>query len=148
MLTPRKLAAFHSHILGEPNSGCHLWMGTLSEKGYGKLGNLRAHRISWEINNGNIPDGICVLHKCDTPACVNPAHLFLGTHGDNSADKVRKGRQRGPGMGSAHKLAKLCEAQVIAIRHDDRRAEIIAAEYGIKKRNVFRIKAREGWRHI
>lgn len=67
--------------------------------GYGKLksddGLIGAHRASWILANGPIPDGLCVLHRCDNPPCVNPAHLWVGTHADNAADKVAKGRARG-----------------------------------------------------
>lgn len=78
---------------------CWLWTGSLTKSGgYGQLsrsralGPIRANRISYELHIGPIPDGLCVLHLCDTPACVNPAHLFLGTRGDNARDMARKGR--------------------------------------------------------
>ena len=83
---------------------CWLWTGakwqdkTKRRLGYGKAyscGKIRkAHRVSWEISNGNIPDGLCVLHKCDVPLCVNPEHLFLGTVVDNVKDMVSKNRNR------------------------------------------------------
>jgi hypothetical protein len=81
---------------GGPN-GCWLWTGCKNEWGYGLASwagrkNLRVHRISYEIASGTIPAGKLVLHKCDTPACLRPDHLFLGTDADNMLDKQRKGR--------------------------------------------------------
>lgn len=77
-------------------SDCWIWIGGLNSKGYGCLsveGKIEsASHVSWELNFGPIPDGFDVLHKCDTPRCVNPDHLFLGTHTDNMQDKVKKGR--------------------------------------------------------
>ncbi len=80
--------------------GCWLWVGAKQHNGYGYLHSgghsirkpLRAHRVSWELHNGPIPDGLRVLHSCDTPCCVNPAHLFLGTQSDNMKDCAAKGR--------------------------------------------------------
>ena len=76
---------------------CWLWQGaTYCRMHYGCLGiggrTTRAHRFSWELHNGPIPDGLCVLHRCDVPRCVNPDHLFLGTKLDNMKDRTAKGR--------------------------------------------------------
>jgi hypothetical protein len=81
-------------------SGCWIWMKALSGgNGYGITWDgqkvVRAHRASWLAFNGSIDDGLCVLHHCDTPSCVNPAHLFVGTQADNIRDCVRKGRPVG-----------------------------------------------------
>lgn len=80
----------------EPNTGCWLWGGHTNEDGYGKLsveGKLKsAHRVSFEAFNGKITKGLLVCHKCDTPQCVNPDHLFLGTQLDNMRDMSIKGR--------------------------------------------------------
>lgn len=78
-------------------NGCWIWSACLKNtKSYGRMRIARktqtAHRVSYQIFVGDIPDGICVCHKCDTPACANPNHLFLGTHSDNTKDAFQKGR--------------------------------------------------------
>jgi hypothetical protein len=81
-----------------PFHDCWEWVAAKNEKGYGKFSigtthtNLKAHRVSWMLANGSIPDGLFVCHRCDNPGCVRPDHLFLGTPKDNMIDKVRKGR--------------------------------------------------------
>lgn len=85
----------------DPNSGCWLWTAGLTTNGYGstmirvqgKQYARRAHRLSYELHCGEIPDGMFVCHKCDTPACINPDHLFLGSPKDNVVDMIQKGRR-------------------------------------------------------
>lgn len=97
-----------------------------------------AHRISWAIHHGEIPQGFGVLHKCDTPACVRPDHLFLGTQRDNNLDRDKKGRA----------ASKLKPEQVLAIREDDRLYRLIAADYGITLGQVCNIKKNIRWKNL
>lgn len=82
-----------------PNDGCWVWMASKQPSGYGKFWTgeklVRAHRHSFEVFVGPIPDGRCVCHRCDNPACVNPGHLFLGDNSDNMKDCHRKQRLKG-----------------------------------------------------
>jgi HNH endonuclease len=91
-MTP--LERFEAKYMPEPNSGCWLWMGSIRGQGYAQtgVGERYAHRFSYEHYKGKIPEGMRVLHKCDTPTCVNPDHLFLGTAKDNTHDALKKGR--------------------------------------------------------
>ena len=85
----------HSQFVTE--SGCQIWTGRINHNGYGTLGidriTKRAHRVSWELENGAIPVGLFVLHRCDVRCCINPSHLYLGTALDNTNDIDRRGRR-------------------------------------------------------
>src|ERR1700761_3720809 len=101
---------FFDSVMPEPNSGCWLWVGSLNENGYGTIGvaykTQLAHRVSYRLHVGPIPDGLNVLHKCDVPCCVNPDHLFPGTQETNVIDMENKGRALHY-EGEAHGRAKL-----------------------------------------
>lgn len=94
---------------------------------------------------GPIPKGIAVLHKCDNPACVNPDHLFLGTHKENMQDKVKKGRHV---VGSAHVNSKLTEQAVIDIRSSDLSPGELAMIYGVHPGTIRNVINRKQWRHL
>lgn len=132
-----------------PGSDCILWAGAKSSAGYGarRVAGVMygAHRWAYMQEFGPIAAGLWVLHKCDVRACVNPAHLFLGTNKENMQDKCNKGRQaRGEKDGNA----KLTEAAVISIRADRRPRRLIAADHGVSIDTVGRICRREAWRHV
>jgi len=98
---------------------CWNWLAS-KRNGYGRIWsgedkNLAAHRVSWELKHGKIPDGMKVLHVCDNPSCVNPRHLFLGTQTDNIYDMCEKGRQVAP-RGENMWKSILTEDQVKEIR--------------------------------
>lgn len=147
-------ARLDHYSMPEPNSGCWLWLGSLCTSGYGLLGigNRKiaaAHRLSWEAARGQIKDGMQVLHKCDVRACINPGHLFLGTHLDNMRDRDAKGRREPrKAKGTKHGMSKLTAEQVIAIRADTRSHRDIAADYGVAKSNVQAIRAGLTWAHL
>lgn len=124
---------------------CWLWTGNTS-KGYGRIRSgrrmLRAHRVSWEIANGPIPEGMDALHTCDNPSCVNPAHLFLGTHLDNMRDSVSKGRMH---IGENHPSHKLTLSQVRDIISSPLGYRRLASIYGVNRKTIQRIKKGIKW---
>lgn len=141
---------FENFVMPEPNSGCWLWIGGTNRQGYGQIGDgkgkdVRAHRVSWKIHNGPIPKGMNVLHKCDTPPCCNPKHLFLGTLQDNMDDCCKKKRQA---YGSRNFKAKLADADIIKIRQDTRFAKEIAISFGVSTNTIDSIRENRTWKHI
>lgn len=130
------------------NDGCWIWTGSTRPNGKGVLyprhsvgdKSVGAHRFSYELANGKIPDGMYVCHKCDTPLCVNPDHLFIGTHHDNMKDMVDK-RRSFVGRGENKKgLAKLTNEQANEIRQSTLSQSKLGEIYGVAQTTIGRIK--------
>jgi hypothetical protein len=130
---------------------CWLWAGRKNAQGYGRFdvgdGAVFSHRLVLHFEGLDVPSGMDVLHRCDTPACVNPEHLWLGTHVDNMQDMLHKGRHI-TFRGSAHKRALLTEQKVLEIRADKRNNAPVAKEYGVSASLVGNIRARRCWKHV
>jgi hypothetical protein len=147
--TGRFMASFRQEN-GEQR--CWEWSGARLPRGYGVIRvhgeQMKAHRYAWQLFCGPIPDGLWVLHRCDNPPCVNPKHLFLGTHADNVADKVAKGRHT---KGEQFRQAKLTDAavhQIRTLRAQGMSIHNIGRRFGIGKSSVSRIVRRQSWRHV
>lgn len=145
-------------VKGGPDE-CWLWTGRPTRAGYGQLQvngrHAYAHRFSYELHYGPIPEGMYVCHTCDVRNCVNPRHLWLGTHLDNIADAARKGKYRGRSSTGAHqadptrKRAKLSPEQVIAIRADRTSStRALATQYGVGLEAVARIRRGQTWKGL
>lgn len=149
---------FFSRVEYEPNTGCWLWSGAPGAGGYGVAkfdGRYqKAHRVSWALHSGSMPPrDVKVCHRCDTPACVNPAHLWLGSQADNVADMMAKGRHRTSSrFGDENPMAELTGDNVWAIRLMLRyqrfsQAEI-ARSYGVSPMTISRIANWQTWPHV
>lgn len=133
---------------------CWVWTGHRLPKGYGHFrvdgGLQKAHRVSYELHKGPIPEGHVVCHSCDNPPCVNPAHLWSGTAVENNADRDKKGRHV-RSVGSKHGMATLTEEQVLQIRAlaaAGHTRKTIGAQFGITRFHLHEILTRRTWKHI
>ena len=148
-MTP--IERFEKKYIPEPNTGCWLWIGHCKSNGYGQAGSRKtddrfAHRESWRLHKGPIPNGLHVLHRCDVRCCVNPDHLFLGTPTDNMKDCSAKGRTA---RGEIHGCAKLTEDQILEIRKAPNTGHgTLAAAYGVTPSNITAIKRGISWKHL
>lgn len=137
---------------------CWLWLAGVGGGGYGRIsdgegGHVAAHRVSYEIANGEIPDGLHILHSCDNPPCVNPAHLRVGTAKDNVADAISRGRMVIPGnRGERNPAAKLSADSVHSMRVEYDASSVTAVEladrYGVSLATVNDVVHRRTWAHV
>lgn len=131
---------------------CWEWQGTFDPKGYGLASILRrkhvfAHRLSFEMNVGD-PGRLCVLHRCDNPACVHPGHLFLGTRRENNEDRDRKGRAA---CGEGHWYAKMTKSEVRRMRElaaQGVAGDVLATMFNLARSATYAIIRGESWKHV
>ena len=154
--TSKQRLRFWAKVERRGSDDCWLWIGARAN-GYGlfRLDTQRrasAHRISYAHHCGPIPDGLWVLHDCDTPLCVNPRHLHLGTHRDNMREAVERGRQA---VGERAANSKLTADDVREIRRRCRkrgeggeRQDDVAEEFGISRNHIWMIIHRRAWKHL
>jgi hypothetical protein len=150
---------FWENVYAEPNTGCWLstfsaiggrkWSGRRPGKGHTAMSvhnrHVLTHRFSWEMHRGPIPEGLCVLHSCDTPECVNPDHLFLGTVVDNNADMREKGRHQ---HGETHVCAVLTDDEAREIYDSDEPNNVLAERFGISSSVISGIRHGRAWIHV
>lgn len=152
MYSEKSLKRFWAKVDIQPE-GCWLWTGKTIYDGYGYIrmgGNPeRVHKVSLKLHLGReIQEGMMVCHTpllCHNRLCVNPNHLREATHIDNCNDKLIDGTYQ---FGETATSVKLTEAQVIAIRDDDRLHRIIAEEYGVARTTISALKRRDTWTHL
>lgn len=151
------LARFESRVARADGDACWLWTAGKDRKGYGAISldakMHKAHRVAYQVHRGAIPAGMLVCHRCDVPACCNPEHLFLGTHADNTADMVAKGRaNREPRrVGVNNPASKVTPDAVRQIRELKRRGVTgrqISRLFGIAESQVSNIVHGRHWRHV
>ncbi len=140
----------------DKSGDCWLWIGAIKGGGYGsfryKESQVIAHRHSWFLKNGQIPEGMCVCHTCDNPPCVNPDHLWLGTHADNMRDRANKKRGvSNPPLGEQAYNSILTEGDVRVIRSLYSlgvKQSVISKFLDVPFRRVWKIVHRKAWKHV
>lgn len=145
-----EIERFEKYVVPEPNSGCWLWEGGTNDGGYGAFRyrgrNFPAHRFSYLIHKGPLKD-LFVCHHCDTPECVNPDHLFLGTTQDNVDDKIRKGRARAQ-VGADRHNTKFDEHTAMEIYLSPKPQYLLAEQHNVSRSVICNIKNKRTWKHI
>lgn len=137
-----RLIQFSAPVAG---AGCVEWTGRRDRQGYGyfsiqrdgQVRQVKAHRAAYAQAFGEFPASQCVLHRCDNPSCVNPAHLFLGTRTENHADMVAKRRNA---AGTRHGCARLDDTAIAYIRGSNKKLRELAMQFGVSEAAVSRVK--------
>ena len=144
----------------EKTSGCWIWRGGVHSGGYGFMRgeggrnapNVTVHRLSYEMHHGPIPDGLVVMHACDNPLCVNPDHLSVGTHKDNTQDMIAKGRAANNklpvSVGADNGRALLTESKVRYIRASTASHASLARRFGVSATCIASVRNRQTWSHV
>jgi HNH endonuclease len=158
MNTPLEIR-LRRRLIIDKKTECWNWQGT-KRAGYGGLTigsrvdgtrkTVSAHRLSFEIFNGQIPDGTEICHSCDNPACINPKHLFAGTRQENVNDRENKGRNKAP-IGEINGQAKLTVTDVLSAKRLRQKGLIymaIAQRFEVDKRTIMRAIKGEQWAHV
>lgn len=140
---------FHQKAMPVTESGCWIWIGATSRYGSIRVdGKMKlAHRIAWALYKSPAPDDLEVCHHCDVPLCVNPNHLFLGSHKENCTDRDRKGRNVSL-SGERHANSKLTTEDVIAIRASDELQDVLAKRFCVNQATVSSVLLRKSWKHV
>jgi hypothetical protein len=130
---------FMDKVIPEPNSGCWLWDGAANENDYGRFRingrTIQSHRFSYSIFFGEFDDQMHVLHKCDVTCCVNPNHLFLGTHQENIKDMDMKKRR----------ASKLDDGKIKYIKSSNKSAVSLAKELGVTRQSIHNVRSQRTW---
>ncbi len=137
----------------DKSGDCWEWIASKDEHGYGFFGFdgrvCKAHRVAFILEIDDIPDGMCVCHSCDNPSCVNPDHLFLGTHTDNMRDMLNKGRGN-KAFGEKHTKAKLSEEEVLFIKENLHfmSGASLARAFNVHESTISGIKNGKTWKQL
>ena len=139
-----------SKVAKIPEAGCWIWLGSITNHGYGTMTlgrktHIVAHRASYELKYGPIPEGMFALHHCDTKCCVNPDHIFLGTQQDNMDDKVCKNRQAN---GIKHGMSKLTEEQAKEAKFGNVKPTELAKKFNCSATMIRQIRSGLYWKHL
>jgi len=142
---------FWAMVAVSSSDACWVWVGRRDKYGYGVFSvngkQVGAHRVSWSLANGEIQDGMHILHRCNNPSCVNPSHLYAGTHRQNMDDMIAAGSKKGVKNGQA----KLTDKDVVAIRKKCAAGSTMAEmsrEYGMSFMAISNLVHMRSWKHV